>query len=240
MFQRMIVVGGSSGIGEAIVRQAAQAGASVAVVGRNEARLIALANAFQGRVHPIVHDVLELGDVESAFLRCTDALGGLDCIVYSAGVMPEVGPEEFDTEKDALMMRVNVIGAMAWLNLAARRFQSVKAGTIVGIGSVAGDRGRRGQPAYNASKAALHTYLEALRNRLAGQGITVVTIKPGPTRTPMTEHLRLKGLMDVDQAARLILSKSRRGGEHYLKLSHRVIFGVIRAIPSPIFRRLPL
>ena len=82
--------------------------------------------------------------------------------------------------------------------------------------------------------------MEALRNRLAKQGITVVTVKPGPTATEMTVHLPQRNLMPVRQAAELILKKSRRTGEHYLKFGHWLVFAVIKRIPSPIFRRLKL
>jgi short-subunit dehydrogenase len=83
------------------------------------------------------------------------------------------------------MVEVNLIGAMAWLNPIAEMFQSAKAGQIVGIGSVAGDRGRVGNPGYNTSKAGLTTYLEALRNRLTRHGVNVLTVKPGFMKTEM-------------------------------------------------------
>jgi short-subunit dehydrogenase len=154
--------------------------------------------------------------------------------------MPEVGPQEFKFEKDKWMVDVNLTGAIAWLNQSAIRFQETRSGTIVGIGSVAGDRGRCGQPVYNTTKAALATYLEALRNRLAKRGVRVVTIKPGPMQTEMTEHLHLRGAMPPHVAAKKVLSKSRKTGEHYLKPAHKIAFAVIRLIPSPIFRRLKI
>jgi short-subunit dehydrogenase len=89
-------------------------------------------------------------------------------------------------------------------------------------------------------KAALATYLEALRNRLAKYGVRVVTLKPGPTATEMTSHLPAKGMMDPAEVARITLEKAGRNGEHYVKLAHRLIFAVIRRIPSGIFRKLPL
>ena len=138
------------------------------------------------------------------------------------------------------MVDVNVLGAIAWLNEAANRFGNVGAGTIMGIGSVAGDRGRAGQPVYNMTKAALASYLESLRNRLHKRGVCVVTIKPGPTETEMTAHLKLKGMMKAEDVARIALSKINKPGEHYVKLTHRIIFAIIRRIPGPLFRRLPL
>ena len=160
------------------------------------------------------------------------------CIRDSAsGVMPGMEVDEFDFAKDRSMVEVNDLGAVAWLNQAAIRFQGTKHGTILGIGSVAGDRGRMKQPVYNASKAFLHTYLEALRNRLSRHGVKVVTVKPGPVHTEMTAGLEVANAISAEEAARKILSKAGRNGEHYLSPVHAVAFFVIRNIPSWIFRR---
>ena len=183
------------------------------------------------------HDVTDYEAVPALFQEITKQLGGLDLIIYAAGVMPKVEIDEFDFAKDKEIIEVNVLGAMAWLDQAAIRFGNTGTGTIVAIGSVAGERGRAGQPAYNASKAALTTYMEALRNRLSRKGVKVVTIKPGPVDTPMSAQVTGKKL-PVEKAASLILKKSDKEGEHYLLLPHKVAFAIIRNIPSPIFRRL--
>lgn len=235
-----IVVGASSGMGADLVRQLARAGTKVAAVARRRERLEAIAAEFPGLVLPFEHDVTRTVEAATLFQTITDALGGLDLVVYAAGIMPDIGPHEYDTAKDVATFATNVLGAVAWLNAAAARMDRTGHGTIVGIGSVAGDRGRMGQPAYNASKAALHTYLEALRNRLHRRGVTVVTIKPGPVATEMTAHLHFRSAMTADEAARRILRLSRTSGEHYLSGMHRLAFYVIKRIPSPIFRRLSL
>jgi NAD(P)-dependent dehydrogenase (short-subunit alcohol dehydrogenase family) len=237
-YQKAIVVGASSGIGAALTEKLAAAGCMVAAVARRQERLEELAARFPGKVLPITHDVTQYDEVPALFQEITGKLGGLDLVVYASGVMPEVGEQEYNFEKDRAMVEVNLLGAIAWLNQAAIRFGNTGRGTIVGIGSVAGDRGRHGQPVYNTTKAALATYLEALRNRLSRRGVTVVTIKPGPTDTEMTRHLHLKGMMPVDAAADTILRQSTRNGEHYLKPAHAVAFLIIRNIPSWIFRRL--
>lgn len=237
---RAIVVGASSGIGEEITRQLAANGSLVAAVARRIDKLEKLAESFEGKVVPVEHDVTEYDKVPELFQTITQRLGGLDLIVYAAGVMPEVGWHEYCFDKDRAMVEVNLLGAIAWLNEAATRFESTKHGTIVAIGSVAGERGRGGQPVYNTTKAALATYMEALRNRVGRYGVKVVTVKPGPTQTPMTEKLHLKGAMPVQTAAKLILEKSESGGNHYLKFSHRVAFAIIRAIPSWLFQKLKI
>ncbi|MHB8637140.1 MAG: SDR family NAD(P)-dependent oxidoreductase [Fimbriimonadaceae bacterium] len=234
-----LILGGSSGIGAELARQLAAAGTNVLVVGRNAARLNALAASNPERIQVVKHDLCDWTSPGRPTLDAMAAtLGGLDIVFWAAGIMPEVGIEEFDSSKDVAMITTNFTAAVAWLDEAAARFQAAGAGTIVGIGSVAGDRGRAAKPAYNASKAGLHAYLEALRNRLDGKGVTIVTVKPGPVDTPMSESHEYKHKMPVADAARKIIAASRRPGEHYLKLTHRVLFAVIRLIPSRVFRKL--
>jgi NAD(P)-dependent dehydrogenase (short-subunit alcohol dehydrogenase family) len=107
------------------------------------------------------------------------------------------------------------------------------------VSSVAQDRGRIGRPAYNASKAGMDTWLEALRNRLWRHGVQVTTIRPGPIETPMTAHLGLKNLPSADQAAAAILKgRDRRRPVVYVPGKWRLIMFVVRNIPSFVFRRL--
>lgn len=225
-------------MGRELALQLAKRGCKVAVVGRRLDRLQELAK--NPMILPFQHDVTKYDEVPVLFQEVCKALGGLDLIIYASGVMADVGPYEFEFEKDREMIEVNVLGGIAWLNQAAIRFSNVGEGTIVGIGSVAGDRGRVGQPVYNASKAALATYLEALRNRLWKEGVTVVTVKPGPVQTEMTERLKLKKALPADKAAAIILKKAEKSGEHYLMLPHRIIFAGIRNTPSFLFRRLKI
>jgi NADP-dependent 3-hydroxy acid dehydrogenase YdfG len=234
------VVGASSGIGAEIVKLLADSGCRVGAVARRIDRLEQLASQYEGKILPVEHDVKNYDQVPELFQQITQRLGGLDLIVYASGVMPEVGWHEYCFEKDREMVEVNFLGAIAWLNEAACRFENTKHGSIVAIGSVAGDRGRAGQPVYNATKAALATYMEALRNRIGRHGVKVVLVKPGPTQTEMTEKLHLKGAMPAPIAAKKILAVADDSGEHYLKFTHRVAFAIIRAIPSWLFQKLKI
>lgn len=238
-WSRALVVGASSGIGAEIARQLLAGGCRVALVARREDALAAVAGDA-ALVYP--HDVTNGGEVPELFQRICHDLGGLDLIVYAAGVMPPIGAGEYAFEKDRPIIDVNVLGAIAWLNEAARRFAEAQVGTIVGISSVAGDRGRRGNPVYCASKAALDTYLEALRNRLGARGVRVVTVKPGPVDTPMTKGLdRLPFLVPVEQAAAQILADAARGVRtSYVPKKWRPIMLVLRNIPSRIFQHLDI
>ena len=119
-------------------------------------------------------------------------------------------------------------------------FQSLKTGQIVGISSVAGERGRVGNQSYNASKAALTCYLEALRNRLTRYGVHVLTVKPGFVQTDMVKGAKkLFWVVPPEQAAEDIWKGiSKRKQDIYIPARWRLVMFIIRNIPSIIFRRM--
>lgn len=245
-FERAIVVGASSGIGAAIARRLAASGAAVALVGRRETDLQAVAAAIRaagGRAVVAPHDVTDYARVPETFERLVAELGGLDLVVYAAGTMHVPEESEYDFAKDRAMIEVNVLGAMAWLNLAAARFEAQRGGTLVGLSSIAGERGRRTMPGYTTSKAALTAWLEALRNRVSRYGVNVVTVKPGFVDTGMTKHLAKKPMIiSAERAADLILGAARRGGSpsKFIPARWGLVAFLVRNMPSFLFRKLDL
>ncbi len=241
-----IVVGASSGIGEGLARRLGRAGFRVALIARREDELRAAADAINsaaGEVRAFVfpHDVRNIDEIPGLFERAFETLGGLTHIYYATGVMPKVEPQEYNFDKDRLMVEVNLLGCIAWLNCAADLFNRLKSGVIVGVGSIAGDRGRKGQPVYNTSKGAQAIYLEALRNRLAvHENVRVVTIKPGYVESSMTAGQgNLLWMISADEAARrIILAGEKSRGTVYVPRRWRVVSWVLRAMPSFIFKKL--
>ena len=244
--RRAVVVGASSGIGAAIVRQLVHEGYRVVALARRRAELDELvracataARASGGSVSVRVHDVHDVASVPALFEEAARGLGGLHLLVYAAGVMPEVGRDEYDTAKDLEQVAVNLDGCIAWCNEAAKLFRTQRSGTILGISSIAGDRGRKGNPVYNTTKAAMNTYLEALRNRLAESGVHVCTVKPGFVDTVMTHGKKTFWLISAEEAARLSLKAARgRANVRYVPRRWWLVGTVIRSIPSFLFRHL--
>lgn len=254
-----IVVGASSGIGEAVARRLAADGVPVALVARREDALrriaaeITAATASQAprtpaapgaaRVAVRAHDVRRGDDVPELWQSIERELGPVDLLVFASGVMPAVGASEYTFAKDRDILETNLLGAVAWFDEAAVRMEAARRGTIVGVSSIAGDRGRRGAPAYATSKAAMNTFLESLRNRLGRFGVAVVTARMGYVATPMTSGLGLpaRATVSADRAADLILRRARKGpADVHLPRAWALVGLVIRSIPSFVFRRLSI
>ncbi len=236
-----IVVGASSGIGAACVRELARRGYRIAALARRESELLEVCRLAEG-ARPYIHDVTRQDEVPALFKRIVADLGGLGLIVYAAGAMPRITPETWDFEKDRLVIDTNVLGCIAWMNAAAPHLAAQGSGRIVGISSIAGDRGRRGYPAYGASKAAMDSFLESVRNRVARHGVTVTTIKPGFIDTAMTQGMKgLFWLASPETAARMIVDAAERGVRVcYVLRRWALVAFVIKRIPSFIFRRMDI
>jgi short-subunit dehydrogenase len=243
---RAIVVGASSGIGAALVRELARQGYTVAAVARREAKLAELCHAINttapegAQALAYTHNVTEYDEIPGLFQTIVHDLGGLDVIAYVAGIQPAVAPNEYDFAKDQATIKVNLLGAIAWLNQAAIRFERAGKGHIVAISSIAGERGRVGSPVYNASKAGLNTYLEALRNRLSRHGVTVTTIKPGFVDTILLENApkTFWVISPAEAAAQIYRAIQGQRQMVYVPARWRLVGLIIRNIPSFLFRRL--
>jgi len=243
---RGILIGASSGIGAALARRLTDEGYTLALLARRSELLHALCaeiNQKHGetRAVPYSHDVTDYDAIPALLRQIVADLGGLDLVVYLAGVNYPPGAKNYHFETDRIMMEVNVLGAMAWLNPVAAMFQNAGQGQIVGISSVAGDRGRVVNPAYHASKAALTTYLESLRNRLTRHGVHVLTVKPGFVKTEMLQAAQgaTPFAISPERAASEIWRAMRtRKQVVYTPSLWRWIMLIIQHTPSFIFRRL--
>ncbi len=243
---RAIIVGASSGIGAALAHKLAREGYSLALLARREDKLNALCAAInqelgQNIAQAYAHDASQFDQIAPTFQKAIADLGQLDLLVYTSATMPNVDIAEYNFEKDRQMMEVNLLGAMAWFDQAATLFDTTGSGQIVGISSIAGERGRVGNPPYHASKAGMNTFLESLRNRLARKGVHVLTVKPGYVNT---ELLQAAGganfwVITPEQAAGDIWKAIRKRKQViFTPARWRLVGLVVQHIPSVIFRRL--
>jgi short-subunit dehydrogenase len=232
-------------MGAALARQLVRQGYRVVLVARRQDQLDALAGELNASGAPVAfpyaHDVADYDQAAEIFARATRDVAPLRLVIYAAGTMPHTTTgASFAAER--AMVETNTTGAMRWLGLAADEFERQRGGTIVGISSVAGDRGRPGNGAYMASKAALSSYLDSLRFRLKPAGVRVVTVKPGFVSTPMTAGLPLPRPLTVtaDDAARRIVRASQRGrAVAYVPGYWRAIMWTVRKLPKAMIARMP-
>jgi short-subunit dehydrogenase len=178
--------------------------------------------------------VTRRGEVRPVLDGLVESLGQMDLLIYCAGVMEE------QAEGAERMLVVNVLGAVDVLEWAADRLVEAGEGRVAALGSVAGDRGRSGNPVYGASKAALHTYLEGLRHRLHSTGVGVTTVKPGWVRTRMLGDVpSFPPSVAASRAAELIVRGLEAGRDvFYVPRWWWLVSAMLRALPRPLFKRV--
>jgi len=242
--QKILVIGATSAIAEAVARRYTARGARLFLVARSAAKLSDIAADLRVRgaahVETALLDVNDLPAHEAVLEAAWRSLGGIDVALLAHGTLPDQAACERSVETTLAEFATNGTSTVALLARLAQRMEPQGAGTIAVISSVAGDRGRSSNYLYGAAKAAVSTFASGLRQRLAAKGIAVVTIKPGFVDTPMTRSFR-KGLLWArpDAVAAGIVRAVDRGTDvAYLPWFWSPIMFVIRHIPEPIFKRL--
>jgi short-subunit dehydrogenase len=215
-FANAFVTGASSGIGRGVSLELARRGARVVLAARHRDALEAVAqeiHAAGGRADVTVLDVCDTAAAAAAVADWDRATGGLDLVLANAGTDAPISPRKMEWSSVERVMKVNAMGALAVVTSAVRPMLERGHGTIAAVTSLAALRGLPGHGAYSASKAAVSTFLEALRAELRPHGIQVVDIRPGFVDTPMTRKNRFEMpfLMDVANAARVTVSGLEAG-----------------------------
>ena len=189
--RKAVVTGASRGLGKAFATALAQAGADVAVVARTESDITAAASAMAeatGRkIVPITADVTQRADTERMIAEADTALGGLDILVNNAGVCFHRPAFEVPDQEWRQVFDVNVYGLWVASTEAAKRMMATGGGAIVNVGSISSIIVNRPQwqPAYNASKAAVHQLTKSLAAEWAPYNIRVNALAPGYVKTEM-------------------------------------------------------
>jgi short-subunit dehydrogenase len=238
--QPVLIIGARSDIAMALARRYAAAGHDLQLAARRSEGLaadaadLALRHGVTASVHEL--DILDTASFD-AFLSSLPVLPGTAiCVV---GVLGEQPVSERDPEAATLVMRSNYEGPALLTGLIANRFAERGSGTIIGISSVAGDRGRASNYVYGSAKAGYTAFLSGLRNRLSKRGVHVMTVLPGFVRTRMTAGMDLPARLTAEPAAvaeQIFAAAAKRRDVIYTKPVWRLVMAVIRAIPEGIFK----
>ncbi len=240
----LLLLGGTSDIGRATALAFAERGWAIQLAGRASDALDREADHIRARTgvavstHPF--DALE----PETFAVVLDGLPVLPGVaVCAVGLLGDQTRAEADPTEARLILRSNFEGPAIALGLVAERFLARGTGTIVGISSVAGDRGRATNYAYGSAKAGFTAFLSGLRNRCARQGVHVVTVKPGFVRSRMTAAMALPAPLTTtpDVVARAILrAVDRKRDVLYVKARWGLVMTLIRLIPERLFKGMRL
>ena len=240
--KNLLVFGGTSDIGCATAEEFASHGFDIQLVGRNKSELEREANniavRYQVDVEVHVHDCLDF-DRHGIFFQSLQTIPTV--VVCAVGLMHDQQSAEGNPEQIKQMIDTNFTGVAIALEAAAKELsEQEKQCTIVGISSVAGDRGRASNFWYGASKAAFNAFLSGLRQKYSDKNLRVITVAPGFVDTRMTEGMDLPGPL-VDSAetiAKGIYKSVRKGANKYSPLKWKMIMLIIKCLPEWIFVKL--
>lgn len=245
--RRVLLLGGTSEIGLAIVRElAARSAVSALLAGRDPTALESAAQRLreQGRIDASVLTGLDAGDperhealIEQAFAR----LGGVDVAILATGVLgAQRGGLPEDVPEAISLLQVNFTGSASLLMRVAQRLRAQRRGAVVVLSSVAAERPRRGNALYGASKAGLDSLAQAFSDALRADGVQVMVVRPGFVRTRMTAGLPSPPLAcDAQDVARATARGLERGAQTvWAPAAMRWAMLALRLLPRPLFRRL--
>ncbi len=240
---RVLVLGATSGIAEATACIYAAEGAALLLVARDRERTAALA----AKLIALGADrcevaAMDLAQSEPAITLplLAQQLGGLDHIHIAYAIMPEQIVAAADLRVAADVMQTNYQSTSLWALAAASLLEAQGHGSLVVLGSVAGDRGRRKNFIYASTKAGIETLVEGIAHRFADKGPRAVVVKPGPTATAMTANSPAgRRLASAEDVARIVRDAADHGGPvQYAPRRWWLILLVVRAIPWWLFRRI--
>jgi decaprenylphospho-beta-D-erythro-pentofuranosid-2-ulose 2-reductase len=240
----VLILGAASGMARAIARSFAAEGHPIQLAARDVERLETdrddLVTRYGVEVTLLEFDALDL-DGHADFVAALPALPQV--AVCAVGAMGTQEENAQDPVIGAAVMRANFEGPASILAHLANAMEARGSGTLVGISSVAGERGRASNYVYGSAKAGFTAFLSGLRNRLAKKGVHVVTVLPGFVATAMTEGMDLPARLTAEPeevGAAVVKAVQKGRNVIYVRPIWRIVMAVIRNIPEPIFKKTSL
>lgn len=245
--RKVLLVGGTSEIGLAIVtRMAADGPVWPFLLGRDRQRTeAAMDKLAQAGCQRGEADMVEARDVASHERVIADAFargGGFDVVILAVGVLGAQAGLKASRAEALEVMEVDFLGAGSLLMECLRRLQSQGRGELVVLSTVAGERPRASNAVYGAAKAGLDALAQGLSDATAGDGVKVLVVRPGFVTTRMTAGLDPAPISTTAQEVAEATVRGLANGAHTVWVPGRLrlVFSVLRHLPRPVFRRLPL
>jgi NAD(P)-dependent dehydrogenase (short-subunit alcohol dehydrogenase family) len=241
---KVVLLGGTRGIGRAIARALAERGAELFVLGRDPAALARSRSDLElrgaAKVGSAPCDLLEPAGFDAALAEAEATLGGLDTVILTAGIQADQATLESDPGLLEKVLLADFVHSIAFCEAARRRLLARGGGTLCVLSAVAGDRARASIGLYGAAKAGLTHYLEGLDHGYRRAGLRTVCVKPGFVRTGLTDGLPEPPFAaDPEVVAQHVLRAIERGRPvAYVPPIWRVVMAVVRALPRALMRRL--
>ncbi len=245
--QSALVLGGGSDIALATLEQmAARRLRRVVLAGRSEGALAAAASRVEAagcdQVTTVHFDAVDAAGHDAAISDLFAQHDGFDLVLVAFGVLGDQGQAEVDGDEALRIVQTNFTGAATSMLAASRALVAQGHGTIVLLSSVAGERARRSNFVYGSSKAGADALAQGLGDALHGSGVHVMIVRPGFVRSKMTEGMAAAPMSaEPDEvAAAIVRGLEKRTEVVYVPSKLRYVFTVLRHLPRPVFRRLPL
>jgi len=238
----VFITGASSGIGRALALELARRGHDLFLTARRlealeQVRTAILTADPERRVEVRELDVTDDADVAAAIFEAAEALGSCQIVVANAGLGNSGWVGEDNVERARAIVETNLIGAIATIDAAVALFRRQGGGQIVGVTSVAGERGLPSSASYSASKAGLARYLEAVRAETYREPISVTTLSPGYVDTPINQDMKSRPfLIDVDTGARTMADLIERRARYATvpRFPWTVLGPLLRVLPTSV------
>ena len=240
----ILIIGAKSDIAKATAREYAKHGYNLYLAARNSDELKEFADDVTVRTQRMVKlvelDILNYKSHQSFYDQFEEKPLG---VISAIGYLGEQEKAQSDFEEAQQIMDANYTGVVSLFNIIADDFEKRKSGFMVGISSVAGDRGRKSNYIYGSAKAALTTYLSGLRNRLYDAQVHVLTVKPGFVATKMTEGMDLPEKLTAqpeEVAEDIYNAQQKNKNVLYTKWIWKWMMLIIKMIPEWMFKRMSI
>ena len=246
--KRIVIIGATSAIAEHCARLWVQnQPVDLTLVGRDTQRIERVATDLkvrgpQSQIRVVQAEFLDPEAIDATVENIVQS-GNVDIVLIAHGSLPDQVDCQDDLQACREALDVNGVSPVLYAEAFAKRMEKANHGTIALIGSVAGDRGRKSNYVYGAAKGLITRYAQGLQHRFAGTGVKLVLIKPGPTDTPMTAHLKSKGakLASVESVAKQTVEGIEASKPViYAPGKWWLIMMVIRHIPSFVFKKMDI